>query len=330
MCNHLSAQGVSFWDERVKCCTYLPNLPNFLVGRVLLDEDPQAAEGRETVITRIKQGFAVTPWGLEQTHHFKLMYRQSGGFFGRAASFRCPHLLARGGCGIYKNRPGVCGTYYCKHTRGSIGQHFWKMLNHWYAQIEVGLGTWCATELGAPIPQQSWSPGMDVALELSELGAPLDKSQYDRRWGKWIGKEEQFYQDAASLIQNLTWSDVKDLLGAEAEKQANIIQEAYNDLVGNSLPERARVAPFQIVGALDGKLRVVAYSVNDPLLVSRRVIEALPFFDGRPVRDTLATVREQLGLEMDPKTVRRLLDFRLIESISAGNGASPDLFRVLP
>ena len=38
------------FEPSTKCCTFLPELPNFLVGAMLADTDPAAAEGRASVI----------------------------------------------------------------------------------------------------------------------------------------------------------------------------------------------------------------------------------------------------------------------------------------
>src|SRR5260370_251866 len=58
------------FNPRIKCCTYLPNLPNFLVGRILSSEDRSETKGRATVEARLTQGAAVTPLGtcLPNTH----------------------------------------------------------------------------------------------------------------------------------------------------------------------------------------------------------------------------------------------------------------------
>ena len=42
-----------FFHRDTKCCTYLPDLPNFLVGRILEDPDPALAPGRASVERRI-------------------------------------------------------------------------------------------------------------------------------------------------------------------------------------------------------------------------------------------------------------------------------------
>src|SRR5215470_8438493 len=53
-----------FFNPETKCCTYTPVLPNYLIGRILADDDPSFASGRATVEERLHAGIAVTPLGL--------------------------------------------------------------------------------------------------------------------------------------------------------------------------------------------------------------------------------------------------------------------------
>src|SRR5689334_23221482 len=47
------SRGEQFYAADTKCCTYPPELANFLVGRVLSDDGDDAAPGRRTVEERI-------------------------------------------------------------------------------------------------------------------------------------------------------------------------------------------------------------------------------------------------------------------------------------
>src|SRR5512134_3109981 len=58
-------RGSKLFNPQSKCCTYLPRLPNFLVGMILKDQDPAMTSGRASVETRLQAGLGVTPLGLE-------------------------------------------------------------------------------------------------------------------------------------------------------------------------------------------------------------------------------------------------------------------------
>src|SRR4051812_29785332 len=88
-----------FFDPHTKCCTYVPELFNFLVGRVLADEsaDPVARRGRKSVVKRIRDADGVTPLGLGRPRAHLSLYRQSSDAFGHAQSMRCPHYVDEAG-----------------------------------------------------------------------------------------------------------------------------------------------------------------------------------------------------------------------------------------
>ena len=75
----------AFFSRETKCCTYIPTLPNYLVGRILSDDDQDFAKGRATLVARLRAGIAVTPLGLGQPPNFQALYGQSPeSLFGRS------------------------------------------------------------------------------------------------------------------------------------------------------------------------------------------------------------------------------------------------------
>ncbi len=157
-----------FFNPDTKCCTYLPVLPNFLVGRMLADDSPEFARGRATLEARLTAGMAVSPRGIGRDAAYDLLYVTRGkSLFGQARSMRCPHYLDEGGgqCGIWRHRAAVCATWFCKYVRGAVGQRFWQALHRQLSAVEGELSVWCARQLG-------------------ELG-------------EWSGREREFFQECA-------------------------------------------------------------------------------------------------------------------------------------
>ena len=108
-----------FYSPSTKCCTYLPELANFLVGRILSDGDPEAAAGRATIEARIAKGVGVTPLALHRTPGTTLLYRASPGSLARPSRCAAPHYLEDGGrCGVWRHRESTCATWFCKYGRG--------------------------------------------------------------------------------------------------------------------------------------------------------------------------------------------------------------------
>src|SRR5436190_23566607 len=48
------AASTLYFNPDAKCCTYIPELPNYLVGRILSEADPALAHGRDTVRSRLR------------------------------------------------------------------------------------------------------------------------------------------------------------------------------------------------------------------------------------------------------------------------------------
>lgn len=94
----------------LKCCTYIPFLPNFTLGR--LDDGAW-----ERVSASVEKGQAeLTPLGL-----IPLVAAEN---FGQDEAAKCPFLSAdpTAHCTIWRDRPTVCRSYFCL----SSNQAFWQ------------------------------------------------------------------------------------------------------------------------------------------------------------------------------------------------------------
>ena len=52
------------FHDKTKCCTYFPKLPNFLVGKIFLDQDPSFSAGRIRFLGQLFIFTVVTPLGV--------------------------------------------------------------------------------------------------------------------------------------------------------------------------------------------------------------------------------------------------------------------------
>ena len=315
-----SGSETTFFDPVIKCCTYVPTLHNFLVGRVLSDADPGAQYGRATVQKRIADAVGVTPLGLAQPPVHSLLYRSVTDGFGRSRALRCPHFNEDGGrCGIWRNRNATCSTWFCKHLRGHVGFEFWRESLHPLLQaVERDLARWCVLELR--VGEEALRQMMATGDWLFEAGAVtgealdnrVDPKAYARSWGEWRGREQEFFRRCSELVQTLAWADVLALCGAEARGYARLTQQAYARLTSTDLPARLRAAPYQVAQTRAGIRRVSTYSMLDPLDAPESVLQLLQYFDGRPTADALALIAAERGVTLDAALVRKLVDFKLL------------------
>jgi hypothetical protein len=309
-----------FFDPSTKCCTYIPALANFLVGRILADDDPAFSAGRATVEARLAAGVAVTPLGLGQPPSFALLYENTAvNSFGRSRSLRCPHYLEPGGrCGVWKHRASVCATWYCKHVRGATGRKFWQALHRLLSEVERTLAPWCVLQLdpGPDALERLFPPRRLNAAGDDTLDDLQDPSVHRALWGRWFSREVEFYKECGRLVSGLSWGDVTAIGGPQIQIFSRLAREAYGALMSNELPTRLKVGDFKIVNMNRGSCWVCAYADSDPLETSRDLLDILRYFDGRTVDQTLRSITSAEGVELDRALVRKLVDFEILVPIA--------------
>lgn len=75
MCSEAQARiSAETFRPDSKCCTYLPDLKNFLVGRILATDLDAEEHGRVSLRARIEQRVAVSPLGVGSTPLYSLKY----------------------------------------------------------------------------------------------------------------------------------------------------------------------------------------------------------------------------------------------------------------
>ena len=320
------ADQKEYFDPDAKCCTFVPELHNFLAGGILCDDDPAAQPGRRTVEHRIRSGVAVTPLGLKQPPVFLVLYESGPSAFGRSKGLRCPHYLEQGGgrCGVWRHRESTCMTWFCKHVRGSIGYAFWRdSLHQLLMVVEKDLARWAVMEMDLGfealkrlVATNDWRSQAEP-LTAESIDNRVDREAYARIWGKWAGREEDFFVECARLVNGLSWQEVMGIARPEARAYVRLTLEAYRKLISDEVPAALKVGTVQLVQLRHDVTRLSAYSNFDPIDVPRVVMESLHYFDGRPVSDALAAIASEKNVLMERSLVRKMVDFGLLVAAGA-------------
>lgn len=309
-----SPQVVHYAPE-LKCCTYYPDLPNFSVGRILLDE---SAPGRAHLEARIAAGVRLSPLVVAKPPLFETIYGQTrqAHVFGRASKLRCPFMTQDARCGIWAHREATCSTYFCRFDRGVVGRRFWTALERLLKAIEKALATWCVLELDV---------GPDAALELTSeplrglgISDVMDRmadesalAQHRRRWGTWLGREKDFYIECARLVAYLSRERVLQVGGARVELLAEALRSAHAARLKHELPDALQVGTHRVARTSDDRTRWIGYSETDSLELGGDVHSQLLHFDGRPTSEAVASSG------MAEATVRDLVDHQILIPASA-------------
>jgi hypothetical protein len=307
-----------YFDPATKCCTFLPDLPNFLVGRILSGDDRSGDPGRASVVKRIRARVAVTPLGLGP-HQSSNRYDTDIDTYGRAHDLRCPHYIEESGrCGIWNNREAVCATWFCKHVRGSVGHTFWQSLRRTLKTVEANLARWCVLELSLgddALRRLTGSAAWDgrsrpIAGESTDNLA--DEEHYGRIWGAWAGREADFFARCAELVNPLSWNDVLAICGPRALESARLSRQAYARLISDDLPAVLSTAATEISHMGPEAARVGTYSPYDPVDLPLTVMALLHYFDGRPTEQAIELIASKTGTRLERAFVRKLVDFGVL------------------
>ncbi|MEZ4450377.1 MAG: hypothetical protein R3B09_12940 [Nannocystaceae bacterium] len=295
MCGEAAPPGGAF-DPTTKCCTYVPALPNFLAGAILAATGPGSLSARLGLRARMADPRALTPHGVDPTPDEKSRYAAlvAADRFGRDASLRCPHHLPDGGCGIWRHRNATCATWFCRHTRGATGERFWEALGRALTAIELELCHHLAREILDDTP-----------------ATPVDDPEALPEWESWRGREEAYYRRAAARVAAMTPADVLAIAEPGAAEAIAGLRAAYAAWVDEPAIDRLVVGTFREVERRGGEARLLGYSEIDVVHAPAGLVDRLGRFDGRPtaaVADELA----QEGVEVDPATLRRLVDFGVL------------------
>jgi len=313
-----SARGL-YYRPDVKCCSYVPTVPNFLLGGVLRDCETAAQAGVRAIRGWIGRRVGVTPLGIGPSPAYQALYDRAAGAFGRSKALLCPlYVPELNQCSIWRHRNAVCATFFCKLVRGNVASRFWKSLQRTLELTEQGLSKWCLLELGlhaapldALIGAGTWN-GTPGALTGEALDQIVPEREYARAWGVWRGREAEFYVQCATRVASLSWAEILAICGQDLRAAWLIAQDHYHQLRDESLP--TRLAPAAAAGAefLPGAVRLRTYSPLDPVDVPYELIGALRYFDGREIPAVLDEIKRSLGIELEMPLVRKMADFELL------------------
>jgi hypothetical protein len=309
--------GATFFNASTKCCTYLPELHNFLVGRILSSSETDA-RGRETVEERIAAANGVTPLGLGRSRSYTLLYLEGGSdLFGRAGSMRCPHYLDDGRCGVWQHRESTCATWFCKHVRGKTGHDTWRAVQELLRLAERDLAWWCVRELDIDIVavQRLLVRRSMRRVSADEVDGTADtrSREYVELWGAWAGREQEFYVACAARVEPLKWLDVLAIGSPELRAAADVASSLASSAAATH--DRLTLAALRVTSLRDGVATVSTYNAYDPLSIPIELLEALSAFDGRPTAVVLDELSRERDVEIEHDLLRRLVDFGVLEPI---------------
>ncbi|MDP2316415.1 MAG: hypothetical protein Q8P41_26190 [Pseudomonadota bacterium] len=292
MCRPANPATPAF-SPSVKCCTFQPSLPNFLVGAALLDERT-SERARAALRRRIAERRGATPLYLERTPREERDQERGKAGYGQDPSLLCDYH-EDGRCGVWANREAVCSTFWCLSDRRAVGMRFHEATKRLLGRVEEMLAIWnvralLPTRVAALVhlderPRRYALGELPGARTGDSLGLPTQR----RIWGPWVGREEAFYRACAARVAPLSWADVRTI-GGDALTAAIAELEAARARLDAPLPTVLCAGTAERIALGAGAGLHTERVPDDPLVVPHDVADALPLFDGRPLAEVLAAV----------------------------------------
>lgn len=214
-----------------KCCAYHPVLPNYMIGAILSETAPHLAEGQKRTIQKIKEQAGVTPYGIiPPVKHDKLYHSQRNDTLIKpinqqvAEELRCPYYN-QGACTIWSHRTELCSTFFCISSGGKKGTQFWNVFTKYFRAIEHKLTLYALLDLGYPIGKLRTEALNPQELKLDDENGIVNQELYQKLWGKWKGKEKEFFIKCYEIISKLSSRQLEDMLGLEEQILAKKIKD---------------------------------------------------------------------------------------------------------
>ncbi len=297
-----------FFSPDIKCCSYHPTLPNYLVGAALADTSPERAAGQKRLRDKIEKRVGVTSVWLAAPRKYLVLYEAArSSSFGRSESLLCPYFDRDAkNCSIWPYRESVCATFFCKYGAGANGQAFWRALKRYLTHVEEALAKHASTVVrGTPPPPEL--PRLQLTQEDLE-DKPPTRADYASFWGDHVGREEAFYLACADVVRGLGEDDIERIVHDETGK--GLLADAtatYEATLAPKLAPRLALNPTLKKHPTATGVGVTSYSVYDPLFLTQDLYDALSEFSAketvtevlaRLLRDHEVELPEALLLEM--------------------------------
>ncbi|MDB4944293.1 MAG: hypothetical protein JWP97_3827 [Labilithrix sp.] len=301
---------MGFFEPDLKCCTYYPSLPNYLVGAILSETSEEGAEGRARLRARIAARTGVTPMALMVPRKWLAIYVRARGAFGRAQSLRCPYYEAEGSgrCTIWRWREAVCSTFFCKYENGKPGWEFWGAQKKYLELVQLALCQISTTIIDKALATTYGDQAELTTQDVDDL--PPTDAQHAAIWASWVGREEEFYKLAYAKVQSITPETFQ-------EKMENLpgLRDARDKMIARYEALHAQtVLPQRLIRAADLKTRragesvvVSSYNNNDAFAIDHDLFEVLGRLDGaQSLEENLARLDREEDVQLEPELLQYL------------------------
>ncbi len=218
------------YREDLKCCTFHPFLPNYMVGAIFKEES--STEAHNIFRDKIQRREYALPIGLVAPVKYQVEFnnRQEGDF-GQREDWLCPYYnKEKQNCNVWRNRGVVCTTFFCKSSYGKVGLKFWEKLSNYIWYVELAL-------LEEALVMLDFSPRQIMTLldyhnrfegtAAEKKSWVLPEAKARELWNGYFDDQEGFYKKCHEVVANIDKKGFHEMLGEQGQ---NLEEEIFSIL----------------------------------------------------------------------------------------------------
>lgn len=212
-------QSPQKYKDDLKCCTFWPFIPNYIVGAILNSSKKRHKPAQIFIRKLILDSGFVLPIGIPAPPWYQKKFKENKSkIFGQDRKYLCPYFDKNNNqCGVWEFRGSVCTSFYCESSYGQKGQQFWHSMENFLSYLEMGL----AEEV---LVYHDYSP-RDMNEQLAYLNIEFDQQQKmslakkmsetksKKIWKHYFENKEEFYIKSFEFASNLTPKHRSEILG---------------------------------------------------------------------------------------------------------------------
>ncbi|MGZ3796845.1 MAG: hypothetical protein ACXVB1_10785 [Pseudobdellovibrionaceae bacterium] len=228
-------RGKIFYKPELKCCTFYPFLPNYIVGAILSQESLSSSSALAAIRRKIAQDEYSLPLGLVAPPNYQVPYNhRKQNEFGQKEEWLCPYFnQEQKNCGIWRQRGAVCSSFYCKSSYGNKGLKFWEELSNYLTYVEMAL-------MEESLVMLDFSPRQisDLLNYLNRQEATKSEMKSSRMagkksrelWNGYYGDQETFFKKCFQIVVELDKKSFRDLLGEQGKQLEDRLKKAFEKI----------------------------------------------------------------------------------------------------
>jgi Fe-S-cluster containining protein len=224
----------SAYQKHLKCCTYEPYLPNYLVG-ALFESEATSASALMAMRGKIDQRQFSLPIGMTASVKYQVTFNhREENDFGNREDWLCPYYnKEKQNCGIWKNRSAVCTTFFCQSSYGVMGMEFWKQMNDYLTYVEMAIMEEILVHLDFSPRQlsdclQFLNRHEGSATEMKAHS--LTEAKARKLWNGYYDEQEAFFRKTYKMASEMGPKQFREAIGELGEEIEDSLLESLREV----------------------------------------------------------------------------------------------------